>query len=98
MRRKLAALMLAMLLTLTLGAAVLWWLGVSESGLRWILHQAAQASQGALAVHGARGALSGPLYIARLSFEGAALHADVQDLQLDWSPHRLWQQRVAILK
>lgn len=88
--------MLAMLLTLTLGAAVLWWLSVSESGLRWILHQAAQASQGALTVHGARGALSGPLYIARLSFEGAALHADVQDLQLDWSPHRLWQQRVAV--
>ena len=70
MRRKLAALMLAMLLTLTLGAAVLWWLGISESGLRWILHQAAQASQGALAVHGARGTL-----LARCILPGCHLKA-----------------------
>ncbi|HYY16925.1 MAG TPA: hypothetical protein VE965_09840, partial [Gammaproteobacteria bacterium] len=96
MRRILVAIVLAMLLVLTIGVAILWWLGGSGSGTQWLLRQAVQFSQGALMVEGTQGALSGPLHIAHLTFENAALHADIQDLQLDWLPHLLGQRRVAV--
>jgi translocation and assembly module TamB len=47
-------------------------------------------------VEGTQGTLSGPLHIAHLTFENAALHADIQGLQFDWSPHLLGQRRVAV--
>jgi translocation and assembly module TamB len=75
---------LALLLSI-LAIAGLSWLCNSERGLNTLLHLASIATSKRLSIEQAHGQLSGPIEIARLSWQDGDLHVVISDIHLDGS-------------
>lgn len=88
------ALLFLLVIGFLLGAAV--WLANSESGLQTILRFAAQASAGRLQADDARGRLTGPLDIARLSWQDGERQIVLTGVRLDWSAPTLFHGQLRI--
>ncbi|NMM37482.1 MAG: hypothetical protein HHJ09_08195 [Glaciimonas sp.] len=75
-----------------------------ESSLRWVLQQAAKASNGALTVTGVSGALLAPVHIKQLQYKKFSASGapekviTLDDLDLRWSPAQLLRGHVGIEK
>lgn len=93
MLRRIALLSL-LVIAILLGAAA--WLTNSESGLQTILRLAAQASAGRLQADDARGSLTGPLDIARLSWQDGDRQIVLTGIHLDWSAPALLNGQLRI--
>ena len=72
------------------------WLAGSQSGLQAAIHLAGKATGGQLHIEQASGRLLGPLDIATLRWQGAALQVAASDIHLDWSPAELLRGRLRI--
>ena len=72
------------------------WLAGSKSGLQAAIHLAGKATGGQLHIEQASGRLLGPLDIATLRWQGAALQVAASGIHLDWSPAELLRGRLRI--
>jgi translocation and assembly module TamB len=72
------------------------WLAGSKSGLQAAIHLAGKATGGQLHIEQASGRLLGPLDIATLRWQGAALQVAASGIHLDWSPAGLLRGRLLI--
>ena len=77
-------------------AAALFWASRSELVLRWGVERYAGRLPCALVVEGLRGSLTTPVRIERVACRNADLRVEAADVQLEWSPWMLWQERVEI--
>lgn len=94
-RRRLWLGLSALLLALALLAASL---ATREAGLRWLLQQAAQRSNGALTFSGVTGTLLQPVHIRQLRYRTPERLLTLDDLDLRWSPAQLLRGRIGIEK
>lgn len=89
----LAILLGALLLVLVLG---LFWLLRTESGLRFALGQALDATAGKLAIGSSEGRLAGPLVLHDVRWRDAGVDAQIGRLTLDIAPLALLRQRLHV--
>jgi translocation and assembly module TamB len=91
------------LLTL-IGAVIvgLYWVGHSETVLRWALTRAASALPGKLDIEGVHGSLTEPVTVDRLRYTSDPLTVEAHHVALSWSPvtllvaRRVWLQELRI--
>lgn len=76
--------------------AVLLFVAVSETGLRWVVQSAGGVLPGRLQVGNVAGRLLGPLHLSAVSYHSEQLTLEITQLDMHWQPRRLLSGVLAV--
>lgn len=76
--------------------AVVLFVLLSETGLRWVVQVASGVLPGQVQVGNVAGRLAGPLHLSGLSYHSEQMTLEVAQLDMHWQPHRLLSGVIAV--
>lgn len=88
--------LIALALTILALLAGLAWLTGTAAGARTALAALASASGGNIGIGTVKGQLAGPLHLQQLTLQSTGMHAELQDIHLEWRPQALLQGRLHV--
>lgn len=98
MRRVLLVVLTTMILLLALLAGAVVWVAGTESGTRWLTHQALAFLPDTVSIGQVSGTLSSPLRLNEVKVNAGGARIDVQRAGLDWQPGALLRGDLRVLR